>query len=121
MPYTFRFKYSRLIFSLGDEDYKWLVPITICTSENPSEPAMKTLLTDKEMVIFVKDVTESQWLKASMDNIIGIDSMIFHKITCKLSCFVFIIDLYKNLYYYYYLYMEALTIGTLRHFILKFA
>eukprot|EP00794_Sanderia_malayensis_P017827 gene17827-19608_t len=47
----------------GDDKYKWLVPITICTSENPSHPTMKTLLTDKEMVIFVKNVAENHWLK----------------------------------------------------------
>ena len=39
------------------------MPITICTSENPSHAAVKTLLTDKEMVIFVKNVQEQSWLK----------------------------------------------------------
>jgi len=49
--------------SEDDDKYKWLVPITICTSENPSHAAVKTLLTDKEMVIFVKNVQEQSWLK----------------------------------------------------------
>ena len=48
---------------LDDDKYKWLVPITICTSENPTRAAVKTLLTDKEMVIFVKNVQEESWVK----------------------------------------------------------
>eukprot|EP00795_Rhopilema_esculentum_P013378 gene13378-4237_t len=49
--------------SEDDEKYKWLVPITVCTSDNPAKAAVKTLLTDKEMVIFVNNVPEDSWVK----------------------------------------------------------
>lgn len=54
-------KYISII--TDDDKYQWLVPITITTSETPSQASVKTLLTDKEMVIFVKNVQENSWVK----------------------------------------------------------
>ncbi|XP_033913906.1 puromycin-sensitive aminopeptidase-like [Acipenser ruthenus] len=47
----------------GDECHKWMVPISICTSDAPTCIKMNVLLDCAEVTITVKNVAPDQWVK----------------------------------------------------------
>lgn len=47
------------------EEYQWMVPITISTSQNPAEIAVTTILNAKTMTVEVDNVNESDWIKVN--------------------------------------------------------
>ncbi|XP_050301023.1 puromycin-sensitive aminopeptidase [Anthonomus grandis grandis] len=51
--------------SPAPETYKWMIPISISTSKNPSKEVISTVLKEKQTEIFVPDVTETDWIKVN--------------------------------------------------------
>lgn len=47
----------------AQEDYFWMVPITISTSKSPTEIAVTKMLDQKSMTIEVDNVDENDWIK----------------------------------------------------------
>ncbi|RXM32145.1 Puromycin-sensitive aminopeptidase [Acipenser ruthenus] len=48
----------------GDECHNWMVPISICTSDDPACSKMNVLLDCAEITVTVKNVAPDQWVKA---------------------------------------------------------
>ncbi|XP_053118204.1 puromycin-sensitive aminopeptidase isoform X3 [Hemicordylus capensis] len=47
------------------EDYPlWMIPISICTSEDPTQAKMQVLMDKPELSLVLKDVKPEQWVKA---------------------------------------------------------
>ena len=45
------------------DSYRWKVPIAVCTSVNPTEPAIETLLEEESCTLTVGGVKQGQWIK----------------------------------------------------------
>lgn len=43
----------------------WMVPISICTSDNPTCAKMQILMDKPELTLVLKDTKPDQWVKVS--------------------------------------------------------
>ena len=43
----------------------WMVPISICTSDDPTSAKMQVLMDKPELTLVLKDVKPDQWVKVS--------------------------------------------------------
>ena len=48
-----------------EDSSQWKVPIAVCTSASPTEPAVETLLEKETCTITVSGVGKDQWIKVS--------------------------------------------------------
>lgn len=50
---------------LGEDFPMWMVPISICTSDDPTSAKMQVLMDKPELTLVLKDVKPDQWVKVS--------------------------------------------------------
>ncbi len=61
------FLYSNICFYVLDENCpNWMVPISICTSEDPSCTKMKVLLDQPETTVNITNVAPDHWIKVRL-------------------------------------------------------
>jgi len=66
MLFFFFLRPSFLLFLLLGEDFPtWMVPISICTSDEPTCAKMQILMDKPELILVLKDVKPDQWVKVS--------------------------------------------------------
>lgn len=46
-------------------EFRWMIPINICTGKSPDNVAMTVLMSDPDMLIYVDNATPEDWIKAS--------------------------------------------------------
>jgi len=62
LGFTFTVELVRFI----DQDYLWMVPITVSSSASPSSSIYTTVLKEKTTTFTVQNVPEGQWLKVGI-------------------------------------------------------
>jgi len=45
---------------------RWIVPITVVTSDNPTVEKVSTVLSDPDMVLFIEDTPQNAWIKLNL-------------------------------------------------------
>uniref|UniRef100_A0A8D0HQB0 Aminopeptidase n=1 Tax=Sphenodon punctatus TaxID=8508 RepID=A0A8D0HQB0_SPHPU len=53
----------------GEDCPQWMVPISICTSEDPSCAKMQVLMDKPELTLLLKDVKPDQWVKLNLGTV----------------------------------------------------
>lgn len=51
--------------SVGEDYPLWMIPISICTSEDPTHAKKQVLMDKPELSLVLKDVKPEQWVKVS--------------------------------------------------------
>lgn len=59
----------------------WMVPISICTSDDPTCAKMQILMDKPELTLVLKDVKPDQWVKVSCHN--GREHIPSNKLDCR--------------------------------------
>ncbi|ERE67573.1 importin subunit beta-1 [Cricetulus griseus] len=54
---------------VGEDCPQWMVPITISTSEDPSQAKLKILMDKREMNVVLKNVKPDQWVKLNLGTV----------------------------------------------------
>uniref|UniRef100_A0A286XC07 Puromycin-sensitive aminopeptidase n=1 Tax=Cavia porcellus TaxID=10141 RepID=A0A286XC07_CAVPO len=54
---------------VGEDCPQWMVPITISTSEDPSQAKLKILMDKPEMSVLLKNVKPDQWVKLNLGTV----------------------------------------------------
>lgn len=56
---------SLSFFRVGEDNPLWMIPISICTSEDPAHAKMQVLMDKAELTVTLKDVKPELWVKVS--------------------------------------------------------
>lgn len=51
------------VYALGEDCPSWMVPISICTSEDPSCSKIKVLLDQPELTVTIPNLGPDKWVK----------------------------------------------------------
>uniref|UniRef100_A0A8D2MR86 Puromycin-sensitive aminopeptidase n=1 Tax=Zonotrichia albicollis TaxID=44394 RepID=A0A8D2MR86_ZONAL len=78
----------------GEDFPTWMVPISICTSEDPTCAKMQILMDKPELTVVLKDTKPEQWVKVGTQNFIFLLPLLF---PFALGILVF---LWKNLLFF---------------------
>nr|XP_020641275.1 puromycin-sensitive aminopeptidase isoform X1 [Pogona vitticeps] len=62
--------YSGILFFHTGEDYPlWMIPISICTSEDPTHAKIQVLMDKPELTLVLKDVKPEEWVKLNLGTV----------------------------------------------------
>ncbi|XP_026566662.1 puromycin-sensitive aminopeptidase isoform X2 [Pseudonaja textilis] len=53
----------------GEDCPLWMIPITICTSDDPTHAKMQVLMDKPELTLVLKDVKPEQWIKVNLGTV----------------------------------------------------